>query len=305
MKRKMSLSVRMYLAMLLLLTGQSALAEEYLYTQAFSDPEYGRYHIEVLHAAIRVTENDYGAVTLTPFPVPLPQNREIQTLRAGESDIMWCVTTDELESQLLPVRFPLLQGLGGHRVFVIHDNRQKDFPAQLSLARLKTMSSVQGTFWPDTQILKYNEFAVQGISWSSWFSSMYRLLEEDIVDYFPRNVVEVFRDLSYHENPKLTIEQNHLLVYPSYEYFFVNPNKPELQARLQEGLKRLLVSGELVEIFNRYPYHKQGWEMARDKKRRVHRLASNVLSYQLKHANWISHPEALISEIEGLSVAKL
>ena len=55
MKRKMSLSVRMYLAMLLLFTGQSALAEEYLYTQAFAGPEYGRYHIEVLHAAIRKT----------------------------------------------------------------------------------------------------------------------------------------------------------------------------------------------------------------------------------------------------------
>ncbi len=297
--------VKFYLFTALLLLCQSGHAGTYVYSRAFIEDDYGSYQIEVLHAAMRVTENDFGKALLHPFPVPLPQNREIETVSRGESDIMWCVTTDELESRLLPVRFPLIQGLGGYRVFVIHSTRQNAFAPGLKLSELKRMSSVQGSFWPDTTILLHNNFSVQGIAWSSWFAAMYRMLEEDIIDYFPRNVVEVFRDLSYHDNPHLAIEKNHLLIYPSYEYFFVNPEKPELQKRLQEGLKRLLLSGELAEIFNRYPEHQKGWDLALHNQRQIHRLKSNVLSYQLPHANWIESPAELISEVENLPPARL
>lgn len=300
MKRKRSRRVSLLYATGLLLLCPLVQAKDYLFTQAFAGPEYGSYQIEVLQAAMRITEDDFGYAKLKPFPVPLPQNREIQSLIRGDSDVMWCVTTDELESRLLPVRFPLLQGLGGHRVFVIHSTRQSTFSPQLKLSELKKMSSVQGSYWPDTEILRHNDFAVQGIAWSSWFAAMYRMLEEDIVDYFPRNVVEVFQDLSHHESPHLAIEKNHMLIYPSYEYFFVAPDEPELQRRLQEGLKRLLLNGELAEIFSRYPAHKQGWDMVLEENRTIHTLESNVLSYRLPSANWLANPAGLISEIESL-----
>lgn len=297
--------VRLYLFTSLLLVSAAGQAKTYVYSQPFIENDYGSYQIEVLHAALKVTERDFGKAVLEPFPIPLPQSREIETLSRGETDIMWCVTTDELETRLLPVRFPLLQGLGGHRIFVIHSTRQHAFPPELKLSTLKRMTSVQGSHWPDTTIMQYNNFAVQGIAWSSWFTAMYRMLQEDIIDYFPRNVVEVFADLSFHDNPHLAIETNHLLVYPSYEYFFVAPDEPELQARLQEGLKRLLLSGELAEIFNRYPAHQQGWDLVLHENRQVHYVDSNVLSYRLHHANWSTEGEGLLSELKALNAERL
>ena len=282
-----------------------ALSQTYTFTQSFAGPTYGVYHIDVMRAALRVTEDDYGAVTLERHPFPMPQGRQILTLLRGESDIMWSVTTDELEQQLLPVRFPLLQGLGGHRIFVINKNKQNAFGPGQTLDGIKLMTSVQGSDWPDTKILQYHGFTVASISWSDWYTTMYRSLEEGIIDYFPRNVVEVYRDLSYHNSDKLTIEQNHLIIYPGYEYFFVAPHAPELQQRLQDGLTRLLKSGELAKIFNRYPEHRKAWDMVKKGKRVVHLLESNVLSYSFENPDWIEAPYALLNEISALQAQPL
>lgn len=282
-----------------------AIAKPVVFTQSFAGPQYGGYHIAVLQAALRVTEQDYGEASLTHHAFPMTQSRQILTLIRGEADVMWSVTTDQIEQQLLPVRFPLLQGLGGHRVFVINKAMQREFPHNQTLDNIKQMSSVQGGDWPDTRILQFHHFAVHPVTWSDWYTTMYRSLEKGMVDYFPRNVVEVYRDLDYHRSEQLTIEKNHLLIYPSYEYFFVAPHAPDLQKRLKEGLYRLLKSGELQRIFDSYPAHIKAKTMINDPERVKHYLNSNVLSYTLENADWTAHPRALLHELDALEVQPL
>ncbi|QPG05187.1 hypothetical protein IT774_13810 [Salinimonas marina] len=278
----------------------SAWARSVVYTQSFGGEEYGQYHIEVLNAALQITEKAYPPVGVTPHPVPMSQSRQLASVLKGEADVMWSVTTDTLEQTLLPVRFPLLQGLGGYRVFVIHKNMQPFFQPDCKLVHIKNLQAVQGADWPDYTLLKHHNFTVSSASWTDWYTTMYRSLERGLVDYFPRNVIEVHRDLAFHGSKHLTIEQHHLLIYPSYEYFFVAPDQPQLQQRLLEGLKMLVKNNQLARIFEKYQYHQQAIGLLQQSSRVRHHLDNPGLSYEFTYPFWTRTPDKTIDELNQL-----
>lgn len=279
-------------------------AQPVSYTQSFSGQFYGRYQQTVLASALAITEAEYGPARLQPHPVPMTQSRQIQVVASGDADVMWTVTSDTLEQTLLPVRFPLLQGLSGERVFAIVAPRQQAFPADLTLAQLKQLTAVQGSDWPDLAIMRQNGFTVTGADWSDWYTTMYRSLSRQLVDYFPRNVIEVHRDLAQQPNRHLVIEQHHRLSYPSYEYFFVSPLRPKLQQRLELGLHRLLESGQLGHLFAAYPEHQQAMILI-NQPRVVHLLTNPGLSYRIAEPRWSQQPEQFRQSLKALPFPSL
>ena len=280
-------------------------ARTVVYTQSFGGEEYGQYHIEALKAALRVTQDAYPPVTVTPHPMPMSQSRQLTTVLKGEADVMWSVTHDRLEHTLLPVQFPLLQGLGGYRVFVIHKNMQPFFQPDRKLEHIKKLQAVQGADWPDYTILKHHNFTVNSASWTDWYTTMYRSLERGLVDYFPRNVIEVHRDLAFHGSQHLTIEQHHLLIYPSYEYFFVAPDQPQLQKRLLEGLIKLVKSGELARLFAQHQNHRQAMVLLRQTSRVRHHIDNPGLSYEFAYPFWTRTPAKTLKEVNQLHFPSL
>ncbi len=291
---------RTFIIGVLMLLSAPLYSETLTYTTSFAGSEYGKYHIAVLRAAIAETQDTHGEMQVRRHVLPMTQSRQVVTLLKGQGDVMWSVTSDALEQRLLPVRFPLLQGFGGYRVFVIHKNMQPFFQPTQSLAHIRNLVSVQGEDWPDFAILKDNQFKVAGSGWTNWYTTMYKSLERGMVDYFPRNIVEVHRDMEYHKNPHLVIEQNHMLVYPSYEFFFVSPARPELQKRLEEGMVRLLENGKLSELFRQNSEHRKALKLLDDSPRVIHRLDNNVLSYSLKYPNWEATPQQSLDEFRRL-----
>ena len=271
-------------------------SETIVFTKAFSGDDYGRYHIDVLREALAITRDDNITETLRPHPLELTQSRQIKLLQADKADVMWSVTSDELETSLIPVRFPLLQGFGGQRVLAIAPRRQASLPATMSIERVKQFPSVQGGDWPDYHILSAHKFNVAGAPWSSWYMAMYKMVERDMVTYFPRNIIEVHRDLAHHHSLQVVVEQNHLLSYPSYEYFFVNPSRPELAKRLKKGLLKLLATGQLKTKFEAIPEHRKAQRVLKEQNRVVHQLSNPILSYQWASPHWASTPDASYKE---------
>lgn len=274
-------------------------AEEYekvVYTRAFVGKAYGYYHAQVLKAALRVTP-EFGMVEAVPHPQPMPQARQILVLRKGNGDVMWAATSDRREETVLPVRFPLLMGFSGYRVLVIRQGNQQAFPRDLSLAQLKQKVAVQGNDWPDLQVLLSNGFQAKGAAWSTWFVSMFVSVQKGIVDYFPRNVIEVSKDLARHNDKNLALEQHHIVRYPNYEYFFVSPKKPELVTRLKVGLKRLLKSGELRTLFMNHENHRNALLLASDPNRVIHDITNPLTSYEIANPIWIRTPQETMKEL--------
>ena len=200
-------------------------AEELVYTRAFADDDYGSYHVAVLNAVFKATK-EYGDITLVPHPQPMTQSRQMLSLLKGEADVLWSVTNQTREQKLIPIELPLLKGFAGFRVLVINPSRQSELTEDADGRTLKNLTMVQGTDWPDMDVLTANGYRVEGEDWSLWFDSMYSMVSRNLVDAFPCNVIEVHRDLERHKDKYVTLEQFHLLKYPNYEYFFVSPDNP-------------------------------------------------------------------------------
>ena len=148
------------------------------------------------------------------------------SLLKGEADIMWSVTNQAREQKLIPIKLPLLKVFSGFKVLVINPSRREELTKSADSRTLKSLTMVQGSDWPDIDVLTANGYSVEGEDWSLWFDSMYSMVSRNLVDAFPCNVIEVHRDLERHKDKYVTLEQFHLLKYPNYEYFFVSPDNP-------------------------------------------------------------------------------
>ncbi|GEA01353.1 hypothetical protein KUL17_02500 [Alteromonas sp. KUL17] len=272
-------------------------AEELVYTRAFADGDYGNYHVAVLHALLNATK-EYGDVTLVPHPQPMTQSRQMLSLLKEEADVMWSVTNQAREQKLIPIRLPLLKGFAGFRVLVINPSRRKELTKGADSRTLKSLTMVQGSDWPDIDVLTANGYKVEGEDWSLWFDSMYSMVSRNLVDAFPRNIIEVHRDLERHKNKDVALEQFHLLKYPNYEYFFVSPDNPALANRLRLGLIRILDNGELERIFNNFEGHRKAEILANDKNRKVHELGNPTIPYKLDYARWDKYKDLAIRALE-------
>ncbi|TPV57785.1 amino acid ABC transporter substrate-binding protein [Aestuariibacter sp. GS-14] len=279
------LSVFVVLITLFVPRAQASEPGEVIFTRAFADDAYGYYHAQILQRILELTP-EFGKAVAVPHPQPMPQARQIIKLQAGEGDVMWSATSNEREQQLLPVRFPLLQGLAGYRVLVINAYKQAQYPTSLTKADLQNLVGVQGNDWPDLTVLRHNGFKVEGAQWSLWFQTMFTAVEKGMVDYFPRNVIEVSNDLERHEAKRIKLEDNFILRYPSYEYFFVSPLKPELVNRLQIGLLRMLNNGELKVLFEKHDNHKKAMLLATDPSRIMIELNNPDLAYKYTNPLW-------------------
>ena len=275
---------------------QAKEADEIIYTRAFADSDYGNYHVAVLRAALNITP-EFGTTSIAPHPHPMSQSRQLVSFINGDADIMWSVTNRTREQKLIAIKLPLLKGFAGHRVLVINPERQPDFPHQIDINKLKAMTLVQGDDWPDLEILAHNGYTVSGEDWSLWFQSMFSMVERDLVDGFPRNVIEVHRDLARHADKNITLEKNHILRYPSYEYFFVSPQNTALANRLRIGLIRLLENRELSALFEAQEGHKKAALIVDSPSRTTHALKNPAIPYVLDYAQWDKHASLAIKAL--------
>src|SRR5690606_18695462 len=118
-----------------------------------------RYSIRMLSLALERVNTHYEIIP-DPDASQRTQARYIEDVAAGRIDVMWAASDVSLEEQVLPVRIPLLKGLLGHRIFLIHKNAQAKFDAVKTLDDLKKLSLGQGRRWADTEILESNQLKV-------------------------------------------------------------------------------------------------------------------------------------------------
>jgi len=204
----------------------------------------------------------------------ITQGRALKELNTNNDgiDLTWSVSTTEREQALIPIRMPIYQGFIGWRVFVINKKNQEKFRQIHSLAVLGEMLAIQRFDWPDYQIFIENNLAVDG---SLPFAQMYKAIENDLADYFPRSVLEVTREFTAINSNQLAIEQTLLLKYPSSYYFFVGMNNPELANIIQTGFELALADGSYQLLFQQH--FGKALEVLNISERKVFHLRSSML----------------------------
>ncbi|MGY3858566.1 hypothetical protein [Aeromonas veronii] len=208
------------------------------------------YQLKLLELALTRADQPFK---LEQVELNLNQFSLQQELSKGKNiNVYWMGTSSALESSLIPVPIPLFRGLEGLRLSFIHADAQEKFNQVNSLADLKKLKAAQGVGWADNKILE-----LAGIpTYAGRYNNLFRLINDgDKLDFFPRNVVEIFAERAElsAQYPNLAVEQHLLLRYPFAEFFFVSPESPKLAKAIQTGLERAYADGSFMKFFRENP----------------------------------------------------
>ncbi len=214
--------------------------------QGIKDDTTG-YPVELLRLAIDRAGTAQN-IFLQPSNIEVLQSRVLKLIEQNVViDVAWSMTNKMREASLRAIKVPLYKGLYGYRVLLINKQQQDRFNKALSLAELQQeMLGVQGHDWPDLTILRFNGF---NLTSSSSYKGLFEMLSLNRVDYFPRSVLEAWREEEQFSELGLVVEPNLLLHYPAAVYYFVNKSNEELATIIESGLKAAVADGSFDLLF--------------------------------------------------------
>jgi len=176
-----------------------------------------------------------------------------QVLEGQQLDIFWAGTDIQRETELRAIRIPLDRGLLGFRRFIIHKSMRAQFHQVESIDDLKSMVGCQGLNWPDTLILRNSGLRIKEVA---GFESLFQLVVAKRCDYFPRGIAEADIEISERSEkyPELMVYESLIVHYPFTIYFFVNKKNEELAQWIEQGLEKLIDSGEFYTYIQSHPF---------------------------------------------------
>lgn len=209
------------------------------------------YCVQLLQIALDNTEKKYGKAIIKPVNLELTQGRALEEIAKGNYiDIDWAGTDISREEELLPIRVPLFAGLLGYRVLVIRKKDKSKFDKIKNINDLKKLTILQGTHWPDSDILEASGFNVFRVP---KFENMYPMLENNRVDYFLRSISEAYGEVKARGNSNLMVYDRIIVEYKFPMYFFVNKANKTLAKRVEEGLRIAIDNGQLLKFMKTNP----------------------------------------------------
>lgn len=224
-----------------------ALADTVVFPPAENERD-GRdaYPVQLLKLALSKSGKAYA---LKPYPNFMLQDRAIAELRANrELDVIWTMTSAQREEQMLPIRFPIDKGMLGWRLLLIRSADAASFDG-ITPEDLKKRVAGQGHDWPDTFILQQAGFQVQP---TNNYRSLFLMLHNHSIDYFPRSVQEIWGELELQTGKNFTVEPGTVLHYPTAMYFFVNKRNAALADSIRRGLDAAMADGSFEKLFQEY-----------------------------------------------------
>lgn len=208
-----------------------------------------QYYQKLLELALDKTVDTHGPYELVPGDVAMSQRDALKAMIKGEGvDVVHTMTDKTRERVLLPVRIPLVKGLIGVRLVMINERDEQLFRGITSVEDLSDFTFGQGYDWPDTEILRYNDIKVKT---SQEYQALFTMLENGVIDGFPRAVFEVYDEVMDHKEMNFRVAEGFYIYYPSALYFFVKKNMKgaKLQKRLEAGLQEAIDDGSFEKLF--------------------------------------------------------
>ena len=207
------------------------------------------YIVEILALAIKKSGISYVIEKLDDEPVP--QTRQILDMsqNRGKLDVIWTMTSDEREKEILPIRIPIDKGFFGWRIAFVHGDNPSILQGVKTLGDLANFKAGQGHFWPDTPILRSNGLPV--VTGSD--ETLANMLKAKRFDYYPRPIIAIWNEKKNQKDfSNFAIDTTFVLHYPTAFYFFVAPNRKKLADDLTKGLERAIADGSFESTFNKY-----------------------------------------------------
>lgn len=240
----------------LLLSASPASAKDVIkhYNQGFS-PLLRVYLTDVLKLTLDATTPEYGPYEMQYFSQFLSSNRsKLETEKGVLLDLLfsphWRGHYVNINN-VIPVEFPVLNGMLGLRSVIISEENLPELRQSLQVADFKHMVAGLGAKWVDVEILAANNINVVE---AQKFDALFPMLMHKRFDYIPLSVLEAQTAVVEHRltYSNLVISEDVSLFYPIPFYLYVNAQRPDLAARLEKGLQKVLADGSLNRLFDQH-----------------------------------------------------
>lgn len=229
------------------------------------------YHTTLLmHALSYFPEKGYR---VRSFSQTIPKPRAFDLMANNQGiDVMNATATKARAVQYQAIHFPILKGLNGLRIPIIHRETPELFANVRSLQDLKQVNPVLFHTWTDVKILESNGFKVVK---GTHVSGLFEMLDKKRVDYFPQTILDLERDITRYKHLNLMIDPYISIKYPNAYYFYVRNGNHLLANDILQGLEMALVDGSLDKLF--YEYYGDILKKFNYDKRRVFELNNPLL----------------------------
>lgn len=212
-----------------------------------------KFPLAVLELVMEKMQIKYSA---KPCPDVMERGRALIELEQGRRvNLIWTSMAAESEKNLRPIRIPIYRGLIGHRLFLIPKTRQLEFAKIKTLDDLRKFNAGVGLGWVDGKIMEQAGLRVT----RDKYDNLFRLLDAESIDYFPRGANEAFAELATHQKnlPNMMVEPNLMLVYKSDVIFYLNKKDEVLAGQIEKGMLQAYEDGSYMKLFNEHPYTAQ------------------------------------------------
>ncbi len=239
------------------------------------EAERQAYFEHILLSALQQAKGDYADASVVHVPyTDAARGGMIRLIQRGVIDVYWTATSRERERKMLPVRLPLMQGLLGYRVSIVH--RDSIETLKRPGTDLKALTACQVRFWPDTDILLSNEFNVASVN---DFHKNFELTHKKRCDFFPRAIFEGKTDLAMARAtyPELALFDDVMLYYPYPLYFFTARENRQLNTEIAKGLELMISSGELRQLLEKNTMTKHLFPLTQWQSKRIIQLNNPLL----------------------------
>ncbi len=256
------------------LAATSAPLEIHYAKYSSQDDPREKFPLAVLALAMEKMQIKYIA---KPCPDVMERGRALIELEQGRRvNLIWTSMALDAEKNLRPIRIPIFRGLIGHRLFLIPKTRQLEFAKIKTLDDLRKFNAGVGLGWVDGKIMEQAGLPVT----RDKYDTLFRLLDAESIDYFPRGANEIFAELAIHQKnlPNMMVAPNLMLVYKSDMIFYLNKKDEVLAGQIEKGILQAYEDGSYMKLFNEHPYTSQVLRDATLDKRVRLELSNPVLS---------------------------
>lgn len=245
----------------------------------------GDYAVELLRLALKEAGVD---ADLRPSSTLMMQERTLTELKRGTVQVMWTMTTQQRETEALPIRIPICKGLIGWRIPLVQASRGDLLASVHNLQQLAALDAGQSSDWPDTDILRANGLPV---TTTVNYSGLFQMLGRQRFDYMPRSVAEIWDEAQSHQADGIVVDPHIVLHYKAAVYFFVAKHNTALAKAITTGLERALKDGQFNRLFDRF--NAKAIEQARLSQRTVIELQNPLLPKETplnRKELWLTFP---------------
>ena len=207
---------------------------------------------EVIIRALEATVEEFGDYRYERVDFFMPQARAFSEIQTGNVANLYITAANESwDKKAIPVKIPIRMGLLSYRLLLVN---QKDLDKFNGVTTYNAFAKIKAGLKHDWITTGLYQSLNLNFTIGHSFEGLFLMLDKRRFDYIPRAIYEIYDEL---ENRKSTlknvmVEPNLALFIPMVSYAYISPDSPRIAQRIESGLTKMLKSGELKDLLDKY-----------------------------------------------------